>query len=118
MKDQLNQLLKNTYTKEGITSQLRRLIPHTEDLKEIESAVEGLPVVIITLANTLTKEDIRQLGQWFRRNVNPQVLLDIHQDPKIVGGCQIIWRGFEGDFSLRRKFQPSFAKATEGKQNG
>ncbi len=68
-------------------------------------------VVIITLATTLPKEEIRRLGQWFRHNIHPQILLDVHKDPKIIGGCQIIWRGFEGDFSLRKKFQ-------EGKTNG
>lgn len=62
------------------------------------------PVVIITLATTLPKEEIRRLGQWFRRNVDPQILLDIRQNPDIIGGCQLIWRGFEGDFSLRKKF--------------
>lgn len=67
--------------------------------------IEKLPLVFITLAVSLPKEEIKRLGQWFRRNVHPQVLLDIRQDPKIIGGCQIIWQGFEGDFSLRRKFQ-------------
>ena len=62
-------------------------------------------MIIITLAITLPKEETRRLEQWFRRNVDPQILLDIRKDPNIIGGCRIIWRGFEGDFSLRRKFQ-------------
>lgn len=67
--------------------------------------IEKLPVVVITLATTLPKEDARRLKQWFRQNVDPQILLEIREDPKIIGGCQIIWQGVEGDFSLRRKFQ-------------
>jgi F0F1-type ATP synthase delta subunit len=74
-----------------------------------EAAVEKLPRAIITLAIALPKTEINRLGQWFRRNVNSEILLEIRQDPQIIGGCQIIWQGREGDFSLRRKFE---------KQNG
>ncbi len=84
-------------------------------------------MIIITLAITLPKEEVQRLEQWFRQNVDPQAVLDIRCDQKIIGGCQIIWRGFEGDFSLRKKLRPSFATplrqgfegqvATEGKEN-
>ncbi len=60
---------------------------------------------VITLAVSLPKEEIQRLRQWFRQNVHPQALLEIRQDKKIIGGCQIIWQGFEGDFSLRKKFR-------------
>jgi len=67
--------------------------------------IEKLPVVILTLAIFPTKDETQQLERWFRRNVDPQILLDIRQDPKIIGGCRIIWQGFEDDFSLRSKFR-------------
>ncbi len=60
---------------------------------------------VVTLAVSLPKEEIQRLGQWFRRNVHPKVLLDFRQDPKIIGGCRIIWQGFEGDFSLQKKLK-------------
>ncbi len=60
---------------------------------------------VITLAVTLPKKEIQRLKQWFRQNVDPQILLDLRQNAEIVGGCQIIWQGFEGDFSLRKKLK-------------
>jgi len=129
MKKLLAQLLQNNYTKKDILDQLRLIttdikadshrppegkafpdLPHliTSDTTAIGSlvaAVEKLPLATITLAISLPKEEIPQLGQWFRREVDPQVLLEIKKDPQIIGGCQIIWQGFEGDFSLRRKFE-------------
>ena len=60
---------------------------------------------VITLAVTLPKKEIQRLGRWFRENVNPRVVLEVRLDPNLVGGCQIIWQGFEGDFSLRKKLK-------------
>ncbi len=120
MEKQLTQLLKNNYTPEDVRRQIRLttadITTRNQNLSESNSSpsessqttpdiIEKLPKVIITLAILLTKEEVRRLGQWFRRNVDPQILLEIRQDHKIIGGCQIIWQGFEGDFSLRRKFE-------------
>jgi len=60
---------------------------------------------VITLAVSMPKEEIKRLRRWFRQNVNPRATLEVRQDSKLVGGCQIIWQGFEGDFSLRRRLQ-------------
>lgn len=61
--------------------------------------------ISITLAIALPKEEIRRLEQWFREQVDPQILLDIRKDPSVIGGCQIIWQGMEGDFSLLKKLK-------------
>jgi len=62
-------------------------------------------MIIITLAVSLPKEEVRRLKQWFRQNVDPQARLEIRQDKEMIGGCRIIWQGVEGDFSLRKKFK-------------
>lgn len=120
MKKLLNHLLKDTYTKKDLAEQLRLITtdakatnfrssegkPYLDEETLITpDIIEKLPLVIITLAVSLTKEEIRRLGQWFRQNIDPQILLDLRRDAKILGGCQLIWQGMEGDFSLKRKFQ-------------
>lgn len=75
---------------------------HTPITPDIEAKS---PLAIITLAIALPKGEVKRLGRWFHQNVDPQALLEVHQDKEMVGGCRIIWRGAEGDFSLRRKFQ-------------
>lgn len=105
MKNRLTSLLTNTYTQPDLAEKLRHLTTKTEGLEEIKRDIEKLPLVTITLAVAPPKKEINRLGQWFRRNVHPRAILDIHQNPQIIGGCRIIWRGREGDFSLRRKLQ-------------
>jgi len=118
-------LLKNNYTKKDLVRQLRLI---TTDIKKRKykslvdktspdqsdlitpDIIENLPLVTITLATVLPKEEIPRLGQWFRRHVNREVLLEIRRDPQIIGGCQIIWQGEEGDFSLRKKFEGGVKK--------
>jgi hypothetical protein len=120
MEKLLRQLLQNTYTKQDLLDKVRTITSGVKGKKKLPPEFKGfknnlelitpdiignLPVVTLTLAIHPTAEEIRQLGQWFRQNVDSQILLDIHQDPEIIGGCRLIWQGFEGDFSLRRKFK-------------
>ncbi len=120
MKKLLAQLLKNNYTKRDVLDQLRLITPDikakTQDHPEEKGSLGGknlitpdtidkLPVATITLAIPLTPKEVQSLGQWFRRHLHPQTLLKVTKDPQIIGGCRIIWKGFEGDFSLRKKFR-------------
>lgn len=122
MKKLLTQRLRDIYTKQDLVDQLRLITTGTKavNLQSSEGKpspngetlitpdiIEKLSVVIIILAVSLSKEEIRRLGRWFRQNVDPQILLEIRRDKKIVGGCRLIWRGFEGDFSLQKKFKES-----------
>lgn len=130
MNKQLDELLKNNYTKKDLTDQLRLI---TTDIKAnnhrplggkpssneknliTPDVISQLPTAVVTLAVSLPKEEVSRLGQWFRQNIGPKILLDLRQDKKIVGGCQVIWQGLEGDFSLRKKLQPPIALAKGGK---
>lgn len=113
MKKLLTKLLKETYTKKALVEQLQLITTDTKANKQFSNGktlitpdiIDKLPMATVTLAVSLPKEEVARLGRWFRRNIDPQVLLDLRQDPKIIGGCQIIWQGFEGDFSLRKKFK-------------
>jgi len=63
------------------------------------------PTLIITLAISLPKERVRKLTDWLRQNVNPRISLEIRKDPQIIGGCRLVFRGREADFSLRKELQ-------------
>lgn len=81
------------------------ITPEITEIKAAQREAERLPVVFITLAIHLTKEEETHLGQWFRREVAPNLLLDIKSEPEILGGCKLIWQGREEDLSLRTKLE-------------
>jgi len=43
---------------------------------------------------------IAMVGHWLRKNTNKSVLMDIHFDPTVVGGCAVVWNNVYHDFSV------------------
>lgn len=60
-----------------------------------------LPVASLYIPYEPVPAEVSKIGVWFRGNVGSNVLLDIHTDPTLLGGCAIVWKGSYRDYSLR-----------------
>lgn len=69
--------------------------------KALESEIETHPQVILYIPALLPDEETKKLGEWFRKNVEADVLLDLKVDRLAIGGCMFVWKGVYYDFSLR-----------------
>lgn len=69
-------------------------------LTGIREAILNRPVVTMTLAFEPTPEQVVAYGQWFRTNVNPQILLTFLFSAAVVGGCSIAWQGKQVTYDL------------------
>lgn len=58
----------------------------TSFLGDIKS---GSPTLNIYFASEPPNSAVQQLVQWFRKEVHPAVLLEVHVRPSILGGCII-----------------------------
>lgn len=72
-----------------------------EALDAVQEDVSGLPSVTLYLPVRFTPEHIEKFGIWFRENIQPNILLSLHIDPRATGGCSFIWNNVYYDFSLR-----------------
>ena len=77
---------------------------HTKNIyqvaQQLEEHVHALPVVTIYLPFTPPEDEIPQIGEWARKNLDPNVLMETRIDQYVTGGCGIVWKGVYRDFSL------------------
>lgn len=74
-------------------------------LNAIIDSIRILPVVSVYIPYEPVPAEVVKLGGWFRRNVNDTVLIDLHTDPALLGGCAFAWKGMYRDYSLRYYMQ-------------
>ena len=86
----------DTFTKESIQP-----LVVFEALDSVQEDITGLPAVTLYVPVRFTPEQTEKFGMWFRENVQPNILLSMHIDPRATGGCSFIWNNVFYDFSLR-----------------
>jgi hypothetical protein len=70
-------------------------------LESIRKSVGVLPTIGLYVPFELKNGESHKVGQWLRDNVNPSLVLNIHKDESIVGGCAITAAGMWRDYSIR-----------------
>ncbi len=67
--------------------------------------VKTAPVIHISFASDPSGVFLTKLLQWLRREIHPQLLLQIGLQPSIAAGCVVRTTNKYFDFSLRQHFQ-------------
>jgi hypothetical protein len=63
--------------------------------------MKAMPIVTLYIPYEPVPAEVIKIGKWFRMNVNEGVLMDLHTDPSLLGGCAFVWHGIYRDYSLR-----------------
>ena len=69
-------------------------------LDKVKSLLQNVPVITVYLPYTPDENEILTLIRWFKKNVHPQVLIDLRKNEALVLGCAFAWKGIYHDFSL------------------
>jgi F0F1-type ATP synthase delta subunit len=72
-----------------------------ELLDKINGHVKDLPSVNLYVPVTLEPDDVAKLGDWFRKNVDSNVIIELHVESSTFGGCAFAWNGVYTDYSLK-----------------
>jgi hypothetical protein len=62
----------------------------------------------LTIAFQPNEETITFFSDWVKKNVKPDMLIDLQFDKSIVGGVQLIANGVYKDYSVRKKLTNRF----------
>lgn len=76
-----------------------------EALDSVQEEVAKLPSVVLYVPVRFANAHVVRFGAWFRTNVQPNILLTLHVDPRSAGGCSLIWKNTYYDFSLHYYMQ-------------
>ena len=72
-----------------------------EALESVQEDLAGIPSIKLYVPVRFTPSQVEQLGVWVRTNIQPNILISLHIDPRVTGGCSFIWKDVYHDFSLR-----------------
>ncbi len=72
-----------------------------EALDTVEEEIVGLPTVTVYVPIRFSKIHVKRFGEWFRSNVQPNIMLNIRIDSSTAGGCSFVWQNVYHDFSFR-----------------
>jgi len=71
-----------------------------EALDTVEEDLSSIPSVLLYVPIHFNHAHVRRFGEWFRENVQPNMLLTIRTDPRMAGGCGVVWHDIFYDLSL------------------
>jgi hypothetical protein len=67
--------------------------------------VKKLPVYSLYIPYVPEGAEGAKLGKWFRDEIGPEVILDLHTDPMLLGGAAVVRQGMFFDYSIRYYLQ-------------
>lgn len=67
----------------------------------INKELGALPTTTVYVPVKFPQKELQGMGEWFRREVQPNMMLEVKVDAGTVGGCAIVWGSVYHDFSLR-----------------
>lgn len=71
-------------------------------LTDITNLSKRLPELSLTLPIVLPRDDVEAIGEWARRMINPDIVLEISVDSTLSAGCQIVWKDRLYNYTLER----------------
>lgn len=74
-------------------------------LNDLATVVDAIPVLSMVIAIDPSQHLIQSVREWWLKNFNNQVLLDVEIDSEIIAGAQISFGGKFVDLSFRSKLK-------------
>ena len=109
--DYLLQVKVSTHDREaisGLDEHFFNLFTKDNLYPVINSLVEELkPLPVLTLYLAVIVEDylVDELGIWFRKNLHPELIMEVRCNPTLVSGCAYVWNNQYRDLSLHYFFK-------------
>jgi len=74
-------------------------------LAKLEAKVQSTNPLIMYLPFETSADQVKQIGNYVRTKINPNILLDIKFNPDLLAGCALAWKGVLKDYSLKARIE-------------
>jgi F0F1-type ATP synthase delta subunit len=99
-------MLITTFIKQSIKAEDQILIK--KEINELLDKLRTCKSIKLTIAFQPGENTITLFSDWIKKNVKPDLLIDLQFDKSIVGGAQIIAKGVYKDYSIRKNLTNRF----------
>lgn len=73
-------------------------------LNSLTESIKSIPVLTLYLPVIIDNSLIAKLCLWFRANLHPELIMEVHCNPNLVAGAAYVWNNQYHDLSLRNFF--------------
>lgn len=84
-----------------------------ESLITLKNKLQALKAITLTLAFSPTGDSIKKISSWIKENLGEEFIFEIEEDPTIIGGAIIVYKGKYKNLSLKKKLEETFKKNKE-----
>lgn len=81
-----------------------------DSLNQLKERVQKLNTINLTLSFSPSEDSIKSIFDWTSKNIGEGFILDIKEDPTILGGVVLVFKGQYIDLSLKKRLDEAFAK--------
>lgn len=99
-------LLIKAFASEAITPVNQITIKRNID--ELSDQLRRCKTLQLTIAFRATEETITLFSDWVKKNINKNLIIDLHYDKTIVGGAVIVADGAYKDYSVKKNLAHLF----------
>jgi hypothetical protein len=78
-------------------------------LETLESDYKKLDTITLTVPVFFPENDVTEIGQWIRREIAEDLVLECTVDPAVIAGCRVVWHAHVYDFSFEHYFEKARA---------
>jgi len=71
----------------------------------LSESLKSLPSLTLYLAVLIEDHLIDELGLWFRKNLHPDLIMEVRLNPHLLAGAAFVWNNHYHDLSLRNFFK-------------
>ncbi|OGH16212.1 MAG: hypothetical protein A3C30_02505 [Candidatus Levybacteria bacterium RIFCSPHIGHO2_02_FULL_40_18] len=80
----------------------------SEKLSELKKALDQLVIMKLTLAFEPSEQTIKKIVTFIRENLDEKTIFEICQQPNILGGAILEFKGLYRDYSLKTRLEEIF----------
>jgi hypothetical protein len=82
-------------------------------MTELHAMVDSLPLLTLYIPVAFPLDEMTSIGQWARANCDENVIMDVHIEPDVVGGCAFVWNDTYSNISFKSKVKEQKGLVTE-----
>ncbi len=82
-------------------------------LEKMEAKIEKIEPLVIYLPFSPSKREIEKIGNFIKKKIRKDIILEFREDKSLIGGCALAWKGLYKDFSIRGELKQKRKKIYE-----
>jgi hypothetical protein len=94
-----------TWVGEYITREINeQKLDRKQYLKDLLTQIKDTKILKLVIGFQPTPQNITEVANWVKKDLGPEVVIDLSYQPDLIGGAVVTWQGKFFESSVKQKF--------------